>query len=94
LCALGYSAAKVVENKVDLGYSLPGSRSILYALKQGRPTKASFKSLCKIAAQKEFDLHINLNLGKAGAIFYAADLTEEYVDFNKGNVSDPSSLGG
>ncbi len=94
LCALGYSPARVVENKVDLGYSLPGSRSILYALKQGRPTKASFKSLCKIAAQREFDLHINLNLGKAGAILYASDLTEEYVDFNKGNVGDPSSLGG
>jgi hypothetical protein len=25
---------------------------------------------------------------------YAADLTEEYVDFNKGDVSDPTSLGG
>jgi hypothetical protein len=25
---------------------------------------------------------------------YAADLTEEYVEFNKGDVSDPSSLGG
>ena len=24
----------------------------------------------------------------------AADLTEEYVDFNKGDVGDPSSLGG
>jgi N-acetylglutamate synthase/N-acetylornithine aminotransferase len=43
---------------------------------------------------KEFDLHINLNLGKAGAVIYAADLTEEYVDFNKGDVGNPSSLGG
>jgi hypothetical protein len=25
---------------------------------------------------------------------YAADLTEEYVEFNKGDVSDPTSLGG
>jgi len=25
---------------------------------------------------------------------YAADLTEEYVEFNKGDVTDPSSLGG
>jgi len=24
----------------------------------------------------------------------AADLTEEYVDFNKGDAGDPSSLGG
>jgi N-acetylglutamate synthase/N-acetylornithine aminotransferase len=43
---------------------------------------------------KEFDLHLNLNLGKAGALIYAADLTEEYVAFNKGNVADPASLGG
>jgi N-acetylglutamate synthase/N-acetylornithine aminotransferase len=39
-------------------------------------------------------LHINLNLGQAGALMYAADLTEEYVEFNKGDVSDPGSLGG
>jgi len=30
----------------------------------------------------------------ANAMIYAADLTEEYVDFNKGDVSDPASLGG
>jgi N-acetylglutamate synthase/N-acetylornithine aminotransferase len=50
--------------------------------------------LCAAVAPKEFDLHINLNLGKAGAVMYAADLTEEYVDFNKGDVGDPTSLGG
>jgi hypothetical protein len=25
---------------------------------------------------------------------YASDLSEEYVDFNKGNVADPTTLGG
>ena len=34
------------------------------------------------------------SLGAAGAVIYAADLTEEYVDFNKGDVTDASSLGG
>jgi glutamate N-acetyltransferase/amino-acid N-acetyltransferase len=92
--ALGYSSAKVIENKVDLGYSTPGSREILWSLKRGQPTKATFKALCAAVAAKEFDLHINLNLGKANALMYAADLTEEYVEFNKGDVSDPSSLGG
>ncbi len=94
LCALGYSAAEMAEEKVDVGYSLPGNRKVLYALKQGRPTGVSFKSLCRLVAEKEFDLHINLNLGKADAVLYASDLTEAYVDFNKGNVSDPASLGG
>jgi len=92
--ALGYSSAKVVEEKVDIGYGTPGGRKVLWSLKRGQPTTASFKVLCSAVAPKEFDLHINLNLGRASAIIYAADLTEEYVDFNKGDVSDPASLGG
>jgi glutamate N-acetyltransferase / amino-acid N-acetyltransferase len=94
IAAVGYSPAKVVEEKVDIGYSAPGSRRILWSLKRGQPTKATFKALCAAVAPKEFDLHINLNLGQAGAVIYAADLTEEYVEFNKGDVSDPTSLGG
>ena len=92
--ALGYSAATVVEQKVDIGYSAPGSRKILWSLKRGQPTRANFEALCAAVAKQEFDLHINLNLGRGSALLYAADLTEEYVEFNKGDVSDPSSLGG
>ncbi len=92
--AVGYSPAKVVEEKVDIGYSAPGGKNILWSLKRGQPTKATFKELCAAVAPNEFELHINLNLGKANAVMYAADLTEEYVDFNKGDVGDPTSLGG
>ena len=93
--AIGYSAATVVEEKIDIGYSAPGSKKILWSLKRGQPTKATFKQLCAAVAPKEFDLHIRLNLGQAAAVMYAADLTEEYVDFNKGDVGgDPASLGG
>jgi glutamate N-acetyltransferase / amino-acid N-acetyltransferase len=92
--ALGYSSATVVEEKVDIGYSAPGSKKVLWSLRRGQPTRATFRQLCAAAAAKEFDLHINLNLGRGGALIYAADLTEEYVDFNKGDVSDPGSLGG
>jgi len=93
--AVGYSPAKVVEEKIDIGYSAPGSKKILWSLKRGQPTKATFKELCAAAAPNEFELHINLNLGKANAVMYAADLTEEYVDFNKGDVGgDPAALGG
>jgi glutamate N-acetyltransferase / amino-acid N-acetyltransferase len=94
IAAVGYSPATVVEEKVDIGYSAPGSRDILWSLKRGQPTRATFKALCAAVAPKEFDLHVNLNLGKSGAVIYAADLTEEYVDFNKGDVTDPTSLGG
>jgi len=92
--AIGYSPATVVEEKIDIGYSASGGKKVLWSLKRGQPTQATFKELCAAVAPKEFDLHINLNLGKANAVMYAADLTEEYVDFNKGDVGDPSSLGG
>jgi glutamate N-acetyltransferase/amino-acid N-acetyltransferase len=92
--ALGYSAAKVLEEKIDLGYSTPGGRDVLWSLKRGQPTRATFKQLCHAVSAKEFDLHIRLNVGRANALIYAADLTESYVAFNKGDVADPSSLGG
>ena len=92
--ALGYSAASIREERVDIGYSAPDSGKILWSLKRGQPTRATFKALCAAVAPPEFDLHINLNLGPASALIYAADLTEKYVEFNKGDVSDPGSLGG
>ncbi len=92
--ALGYSPATIVEERVDIGYSTPGSRKILWSLKRGQPTRTKFKDLCVAVSSREFDLHIRLNIGQASALMYAADLTEEYVEFNKGDVSDPSSLGG
>jgi len=92
--ALGYSAATVLEERVDIGYSKPGSRNILWSLKRGQPTRTSFRALCAAVAPREFDLHINLNVGSARALIHAADLTEAYVEFNKGDVTDPASLGG
>jgi len=56
--------------------------------------RTSFQALCATVARREFDLHIRLNLGRASALLYAADLTGEYVDFNKGDVNDPASMGG
>ena len=92
--ALGYSPATVVEEKVDIGYGATDGKKILWSLKHGQPTAAGFKALCAAVAPKEFDLHIRLNLGKASAVMYAADLTEAYVEFNKGDVTNPTTLGG
>jgi glutamate N-acetyltransferase/amino-acid N-acetyltransferase len=92
--ALGYSPATVVEDKVDIGYSAPGVSKIVWSLRRGQPTRTTFKTLCAAVAPKEFDLHIRLNLGRGDAVMYAADLTEAYVDFNKGDVTDPTTLGG
>jgi N-acetylglutamate synthase/N-acetylornithine aminotransferase len=84
----------VVEEAIDVGYSAPGSRRVLWSLRRGRPTAIPFAELCAAVAPTEFDLHIRLNLGPASAVLYAADLTEAYVDFNKGDISDPAALGG
>ena len=93
--AIGYSPATVVEEKIDIGYSATGGKGkILWSLKRGQPTQATFKELCAAVAPKEFELRINLNLGRADAVMYAADLTEAYVDYNKGDVTDPTTLGG
>jgi glutamate N-acetyltransferase / amino-acid N-acetyltransferase len=92
--ALGYSPAVVEESKVDIGYSAPGSHQVLWSLRRGQPTRVTFARLCGAVVPGEFDLHIRLNLGRADFTLYAADLTEAYVDFNKGDLSDPAALGG
>jgi glutamate N-acetyltransferase/amino-acid N-acetyltransferase len=92
--ALGYSSARIVEDRVDIGYSASGGNTVLWSLRRGQPTRATFRQLCAAVAPPEFDLHINLNLGRGASLMYAADLTEAYVEFNKGDVSDPTSLGG
>jgi N-acetylglutamate synthase/N-acetylornithine aminotransferase len=92
--ALGYSPARIVEDKVDVGYSAPGSKAITWSLRRGLPTRVDFETLCACVAPAEFDLHIRLNLGRGRAVVHACDLSEAYVDFNKGDISDPASLGG
>jgi glutamate N-acetyltransferase/amino-acid N-acetyltransferase len=94
LCALGYSKAKVDESLVDIGYAKPGNREILFAFRRGRPTKLALKTFARITSAPEFDLHVNLHLGRAAFTMWASDLTEDYVAFNKGDVNDPATLGG
>ena len=92
--ALGYSPARVVEERVDIGYAPPGGKVSVWSVRRGRPTGVPFEELCQAVAPPEFELHIHLHLGRARAVLYAADLTEAYVEFNKGDVNDPASLGG
>jgi glutamate N-acetyltransferase/amino-acid N-acetyltransferase len=93
LCALGYSSAKINESMVDIGYSRPGDRAIL-GFRRGKPTNVPFHKLAKITSAPEFDVHVDLHLGRSEFVLYASDLTENYVAFNKGDVNDPTSLGG
>jgi len=92
--ALGYSPARIIEQKVDIGYSAHGSKDVTWSLRRGLPTEVDFATLCACVATAEFDLHIRLNIGRGKATVYACDLSEEYVEFNKGDISNPAALGG
>jgi glutamate N-acetyltransferase/amino-acid N-acetyltransferase len=94
LCALGYSTAKVDESIVDVGYSRAGDRDIVWGFRRGTPTSVSLRKLAKITATPEFDLYVDLHLGRHEFVLYAGDLTENYVALNKGDVNDPKTLGG
>ena len=94
LCAIGYSKAKVDESKIDVGYSRLGKNKIVFAVRRGQPTRVGLQTLGAIVGQPEFDLHIFLDAGRHDCALYTSDLTEGYVEFNKGNLSDPKSLGG
>ena len=94
LCALGYSKANVDETLVDVGYAQPNSRKILFAFRRGHPTNVPLKTLAKITSAPDFDLHVDLHRGRGEFVLYAADLTENYVAFNKGDITDPATLGG
>jgi len=94
MAAIGYSPVKIDPTKIDIGYSHIDSTHILWCVKKGAPTTVPFKQLCKAVQPNEFVIHIDLNSGKYSSHMYAADLTEAYVEFNKGDVSNPESLGG
>jgi glutamate N-acetyltransferase / amino-acid N-acetyltransferase len=94
LCALGYSKARVNEAAVDVGYAAPDSRKILFAFRRGRPTNVALKALARITSEPEFDLYVDLHQGRGAFMIYAADLTEDYVALNKGDITDPAKLGG
>ena len=94
LCALGYSKARIDENIVDVGYAPPDSRKILFAFRRGRPTNVALRALARITSAPEFDLYVDLHRGRGEFMIYAADLTEDYVALNKGDITDPASLGG
>ncbi len=72
----------------------PNAHKIVFAFRRGHPTNTALKKLAKITSAPEFDLHVDLHLGRGEFTMYASDLTENYVALNKGDVNDPTSLGG
>jgi glutamate N-acetyltransferase / amino-acid N-acetyltransferase len=94
LCALGYSTARVNEAIVDVGYAKAGGSEVIFGFRHGQPANVSLQKLSRITSAPKFDVHVDLHSGPGAFVMYASDLTEDYVTFNKGDMSDPKSLGG
>ena len=76
--ALGYSRAKVREELVDIAY---GGVS---AVRRGMPARTPLAKLKKIVKQPAFTIDIHLHLGRGHCTMHTCDLTEKYVELNKG----------
>ena len=75
--AVGYSGARVDENKVDI-YFGP-----LAAAVNGIVAPTPIGKLKAQVAKKEFTLRIDLNIGKGYHRVFTSDLSEEYVAYNR-----------
>ena len=76
--SLGYSRAHVVADKIDIAYDG------LLAVRGGRPTKTPMLKLRAVVGNPDFTIDINLRLGSGRCTLYTCDLTEKYVELNKG----------
>ena len=75
--AVGYSGARIDENKVDIYF---GS---LAAAVNGIMAPTPIGKLKAQVAKKEFTLRIDLNIGKGYHRVFTSDLSEEYVAYNR-----------
>ncbi|WP_372808007.1 bifunctional glutamate N-acetyltransferase/amino-acid acetyltransferase ArgJ [Pontiella sp.] len=74
--AIGYSKAKVVEEKVDIFYD------DTQAVAGGRRSGVAQEDLIKVVSQTDFAININLRIGEGEAVVYTCNCTEEYVRIN------------
>lgn len=77
LCAVGYSGAHVVEERIDVDYE------DVAAVRGGIEVSTNVKAMRRAVARKRFRITINLNLGEASYFVWTTDLTPDYVVFNQ-----------
>lgn len=75
--AVGYSGARVKEEMVDIHFN-----GVL-AAQNGIAANTDIDRLSEAVRESEFTVCINLNLGNGSFNVYTADLSPEYVDFNR-----------
>ncbi|HUJ08818.1 MAG TPA: bifunctional glutamate N-acetyltransferase/amino-acid acetyltransferase ArgJ [Verrucomicrobiae bacterium] len=78
LDALGYSGAKVRDALVDVAYDG------VSAVHKGFATHTPLARLKRIVAHPSFTIDVHLHLGRGRCTMYTCDLTEKYVELNKG----------
>lgn len=74
--ALGYSEARVEEDRVDIDYDR------VPAVRNGVSAGTDIEKLKAVQRQKKFAVEINLHLGRGSATVYTCNCTEEYVRIN------------
>jgi glutamate N-acetyltransferase/amino-acid N-acetyltransferase len=78
MAALGYSGARMIEEKTDIWYGdLP-------IVERGMIASSPWTKLKAVAESKEFCVRIDLSLGQFSHTVWTTDLTEEYVRLNLG----------
>lgn len=78
LCSAGYAKCGIDQTKIDLFYN-----DVPVFLK-GELQAQNEAAWREVVAAKEFAIHMHLNLGVHDYRLISTDLTEAYVDFNKG----------
>lgn len=75
--AIGYAGAKIREEKINIGFSgVP-------ACKNGLTAETPISKLTAVVNKSEFSVDIDLNIGEGSFTLYTADLSPEYVEFNR-----------
>lgn len=78
LAAIGYSGAKVNPDKFHVYYDdIP-------LVQNGLQINKNVKKARKVAGKSSFMVTCDLSMGKHKTMLYTTDLTEKYVEFNKG----------
>ncbi len=74
--AIGYSRAKVAEEKVSIFYD------DVHTAEKGVRTAVPQDELVRVVSQTDFSINIHLHLGEGKATVYTCNCTEEYVRIN------------
>lgn len=74
--ALGYSAAKIIEDKIEIAYD----GKVL--VKNGLRTTIDVETIKAVQRQELFTIKINLHLGQGTSHVYSCDCAHAYIDIN------------